>query len=136
MFFLIEVLNKISPDPPTPSQILYNMWMVPKAHRIWFLGSRYNARPPDENQGKKSIKLIQKYRAEQEIAVAAASIVARAEFLRRLQDLSSRFAVSLPKGASAQVITAGKTFVKHQGSDALGQVAKLHFRTTQKVFSR
>lgn len=84
----------------------------------------------------RSIKLIQKHRAEQEIAVAAASIVARAEFLRRLQDLSSRFAVSLPKGASAQVITAGKAFVKHQGSDALGQVAKLHFRTTQKVFSR
>lgn len=86
-------------------------------------------------QKGRTVKLIQKPRAEQEMAVAAASIVARAEFLRRLQDLGSRFAVALPKGASAQVITAGKAFVKHHGSDALGQVAKLHFRTTEKVRS-
>ena len=84
-------------------------------------------------QKGRTVKLIQKPRAEQEMAVAAASIVARAEFLRRLQDLSSRFAVTLPKGASAQVITAGKSFVKQHGQDALGQVAKLHFRTTEKV---
>lgn len=81
----------------------------------------------------RSITLIQKHRAEQEMAVAAASIVARAEFLRRLGDLGQRYHMSLPKGASAQVITAGKAFVKQHSSEALGQVAKLHFRTTEKV---
>ena len=86
-------------------------------------------------QKGRTVKLIQKPRAKQELAVAAASIVARAEFLRRLQDLSRRFAVALPKGASAQVITAGKAFVKQHGPDDLGQVAKLHFRTTEKVRS-
>ena len=84
-------------------------------------------------QKGRTVKLIQKPRAEQEMAVAAASIVARAEFLRRLQDLSSHFALALPKGASPQVIIAGKAFVEQHGSDALGQVAKLHFRTTEKV---
>jgi ribonuclease HIII len=81
----------------------------------------------------RSVRLIQKPRAEEEIAVAAASIVARAEFLRRLQELGNRYGVPLPKGASDAVITAGKVFVQKHGSDVLGQVAKLHFRTTERV---
>ena len=79
------------------------------------------------------VTLIQKPRAEEEIAVAAASIIARAEFLRRLQELSNRYGVDLPKGASDLVIAAGKAFVKRHGVDALGQVAKLHFRTTGSI---
>ena len=79
-----------------------------------------------------SVELIQKPRAEEETAVAAASIVARAEFLRRLQDLGEKYSLSLPKGASA-VIGIGKKFALTHGPEALGQVAKLHFRTTQQV---
>ena len=86
-------------------------------------------------QRGRTVELIQKPRAEQEIEVAAASLVARAAFLRRLQDLSSRFAIPLPKGAGPQVITAGKAVVEQYGPDGLGQVAKLHFRTTQKVLA-
>ncbi|MGE0824495.1 MAG: ribonuclease HIII [Candidatus Binatia bacterium] len=81
----------------------------------------------------RTIQLIQKPRAEEELAVAAASIVARAEFLRRLQELSARAGVALPKGASDVVIQAAKRFVQKHGADALGQVAKLHFRTTSTV---
>lgn len=78
------------------------------------------------------VQVVQKPRAEVEIAVAAASIVARAEFLHRLQDLSRAYGLSLPKGASV-VIAAGKEFVRQHGPDALGRVAKLHFRTTEKI---
>ena len=81
----------------------------------------------------RTVTLIQKPRAEEKVAVAAASIIARAEFLRRLQELSTRSGVSLPKGASDAVITAGKEFVRRHGAEALGQVAKLHFRTTLSV---
>jgi len=81
----------------------------------------------------RTVTLIQKPRAEEEIAVAAASVIARAEFLRRLQELSTRYGVSLPKGASDLVISAGKEFVKRHGTSELGQVAKLHFRTTERV---
>ena len=84
----------------------------------------------------RTVTLTQKPRAEEEIAVAAASIVARAEFLRRLHELSLRYGVNLPKGASDLVISAGKEFVKRHGLDALGQVAKLHFRTTEKVMEQ
>ena len=83
----------------------------------------------------RSVQVIQKPRAEVEIAVAAASIVARAEFLHRLQGLSREYGMTLPKGASA-VISAGKEFVRQHGPDALGQVAKLHFRTTEKILGR
>ncbi|HKA55804.1 MAG TPA: ribonuclease HIII [Candidatus Binatia bacterium] len=84
----------------------------------------------------RTVVLIQKPRAEEEVAVAAASIIARAEFLRRLQDLSTRYGVALPKGASDVVITAGKEFVRRHSAEALGQVAKLHFRTTASVLGR
>src|SRR5215470_2043770 len=84
----------------------------------------------------REVTLIQKPRAEEETAVAAASILARAEFLRRLQDLSTRYGVALPKGASDVVITAGKEFVRRHGAEALGQVAKLHFRTTVSVLGK
>ena len=39
----------------------------------------------------------------------------------------------LPKGAGPPVLAAGRAFVARHGADALGQVAKLHFRTTRQV---
>jgi ribonuclease HIII len=81
----------------------------------------------------RAVTLIQKPRAEEEVAVAAASILARAEFLRRLQELGTRHGVTLPKGASDTVIQAAKKFVEKYGGNELRQVAKLHFRTTVSV---
>ena len=81
----------------------------------------------------RAVTLIQKPRAEEEVAVAAASILARAEFLRRLQELGTRYGVTLPKGASDAVIQAAKKFVEKYGGNELRQVAKLHFRTTMTV---
>jgi len=79
------------------------------------------------------IELEQRHRAEEDLAVAAASIVARAEFVQRLDRLSKKWGVPIPKGASDAVIQAGKQFVEKHGAEALGQVSKSHFRTTQKV---
>jgi len=81
----------------------------------------------------RTIALTQRPRAESDPVVAAASLLARAEFLRRLQALSTRFAMPLPKGAGPPVLVAGRAFVARHGADALGQVAKLHFRTTRQV---
>lgn len=78
----------------------------------------------------RQVRLEQRPRAEADMAVAAASLVARAEFLRRLAALSTRYDVTLPKGATAPVSDAGRRFVERHGVDALAQVAKLHFRTT------
>jgi ribonuclease HIII len=41
--------------------------------------------------------------------------------------------VELPRGASPQVVEAARRIAARGGRDALGQVAKLHFATTQQV---
>jgi ribonuclease HIII len=78
----------------------------------------------------KQIELIQKHKAEDDIAVAAASILARDEFVKRLARLERKFELELPKGAGAQVDAAARAFVAKHGPDHLPQVAKMHFRTS------
>jgi ribonuclease HIII len=85
-----------------------------------------------QEKGKR-IHLVQRTKAETDVAVAAASILARAEFLRRLHRLSQELNTSLPKGASAAVEVAGRMVIKKYGQERLGTVAKLHFRTTKQV---
>ena len=77
----------------------------------------------------RSIELIQKHRAEEDLAVAAASILARDEFVKRLGKLEKDFGMKLPKGASAAVDAAAKEFVEKHGAENLPKVAKMHFRT-------
>ncbi|MBI4024330.1 MAG: ribonuclease HIII [Verrucomicrobia bacterium] len=81
----------------------------------------------------KRVQLEQRHRAEEDLAVAAASIVARAEFVLGLRRMSKKWGIVCPKGASDMVIEAGREFVVKHGREALGKVAKLHFRTTEKV---
>src|SRR5664279_1324564 len=86
-------------------------------------------------RGKK-IELVQRHKAESDLAVAAASIIARDGFVRRLHQLSKEFGVELPKGASAAVETAAVELISKHGPDVLPKVAKVHFRTAQKVMER
>lgn len=81
----------------------------------------------------KLIRLVQHPKAEADLAVAAASILARAEFLQRLQRLSQEVGTTLPKGASPSVELAAKMVVMKHGRERLGHVAKLHFKTTERV---
>ena len=83
----------------------------------------------------KQVRLIQKPKAETDLAVAAASILARAEFLLRLKRLSEDVGTSLPKGASSAVELAARMVVKKHGKERLSTVAKMHFKTTQAVFA-
>jgi hypothetical protein len=65
-----------------------------------------------------------------DMAVAAASILARGEFVLRLKKLSEEFEVKLPLGNKKDlVIAAGKSVVKKAGMDALVRVGKIHFKT-------
>jgi ribonuclease HIII len=77
----------------------------------------------------KGIELIQKHKAEEDLAVAAASILARNEFVTRLDAMGKRYGMVFPKGASAAVDAAAKEFVAKHGAENLPKVAKIHFRT-------
>ncbi|RYG24367.1 ribonuclease HIII [bacterium] len=82
----------------------------------------------------KLVKFESRVRAEADLAVAAASILARAEFLRRLKALGGRFNMELPKGAT-NVIGPGKRLVAQHGPEALPEVAKMHFKTAGQVLN-
>lgn len=85
-----------------------------------------------QEAGRK-LTLFQTPKAEEDISVAAASILARDKFLSYLDKMAHDYAMRFPKGASAEVIKAAKDFVLRHGQDKLGDVAKLHFRTTKEV---
>lgn len=82
-------------------------------------------------EGRK-VTLAQRHRAESDLAVAAASILARAGYLKALERMRHRYGVVFPKGAS-EVIEAGKTFTELYGLGRLDEVAKTHFKTTEKL---
>jgi ribonuclease HIII len=87
-----------------------------------------------QEKGRK-IFLEQRTKAESDLAVAAASVLARAEFLIRLRRLSDEVGTTLPKGASQAVELAAKMIIKKHGRERLDSVAKLHFKTTQAVLA-
>lgn len=84
-------------------------------------------------QKGRSITLNQMVRAEADIAVAAASVLARAEFVKRMQDLENKYELPLSKGASSKVVEQAKTFVKTYSYERLNEVAKMHFKTVNEL---
>jgi ribonuclease HIII len=81
----------------------------------------------------KEIELVQRHRAEEDLAVAAASILARDGFVKGLAKLGKDFNVELPKGASTAVDEAAKKFVTERGPENLARIAKMHFRTALRA---
>ncbi|MCA9548028.1 MAG: ribonuclease HIII, partial [Myxococcales bacterium] len=72
-------------------------------------------------------------KAEEDPAVGAASVLARASYLKGMERLSARFGVRLHGGAGAPALAAGRRFIETVGRAELGQVAKLHFRSTEQA---
>jgi ribonuclease HIII len=81
----------------------------------------------------RKIELLQRHRAEEDLAVAAASILARDEFVTRLKRLEKQYEMALPKGASAAVDAAAKEFIAKHTAENLPKVAKMHFRTALRA---
>jgi ribonuclease HIII len=81
----------------------------------------------------RGLELVQRHKAEEDMSVAAASILARDEFLGRLRELGRAFQVEFPRGAGLAVDSVAKEFVAKNGADALRKVAKLHFRTALRA---
>ena len=81
----------------------------------------------------RSIELVQRHKAEEDVAVAAASILASNEFVSRLGMMEKTFGMKFPKGASAAVDAAAKEFIAKHGADNLPKVSKMHFRTALRA---
>jgi ribonuclease HIII len=79
------------------------------------------------------IDIQQRPRAESDIAVAAASILAREGFINWLDREGKKLGVRLERGVSPAVKTVGEKIVKEKGPEILRQLAKVHFRTAHAV---
>lgn len=97
-------------------------------------GSKRDVERALQSRGRR-IELIQTPKAESDIAVAAASILARDEFLRRLSSLSDATGRELPKGAGRPVDRVAAELASHGGRDALEPLAKMHFKTASKALT-
>ncbi|KDN57250.1 ribonuclease HIII [Exiguobacterium sp. AB2] len=67
------------------------------------------------------------------VAVAAASILARAFFLKEMDQLSQTVGLTLPKGAGAKVDQVAASLIKRDGVERLNNIAKVHFANTKKA---
>ena len=82
----------------------------------------------------RQITVIQQTHAEEDSAVAAASILARARFVQQMEQLSNKVGKTLPKGASdPSIVVIGRELVAEHGKDILNEIAKLHFKTTETI---
>ncbi len=119
----VEIIKKCM-SRINPSTIVVDQF----ANERLILSQLHNVVPPEA-------RLIQTHEAERFIAVAAASVIARAKFLNELELLKDKYQFPFPKGASQEVIHTGIKFVKQFGKPLLSHVAKLHFKTTDFVLN-
>ena len=81
----------------------------------------------------RKIAIEQRPRAESDIAVAAASILAREAFINWLERKSKELGLRLERGVSPSVKENARKLVELNGPGALGEVAKVHFRTAHET---
>ena len=81
----------------------------------------------------RKINIEQRPRAESDIAVAAASILAREAFINWLERKGQEIGFRLERGVSAGVKESAKKLVESNGPEALRTVAKVHFRTAHEI---
>ena len=79
------------------------------------------------------INIEQRPKAESDIAVAAASILAREAFINWLERKGKEIGLRLERGVSAAVKESAKKLVEMNGPDSLRAVAKVHFRTAHET---
>lgn len=81
----------------------------------------------------RNIKLEQMCKAESDIAVAAASVLARATFVQKMQDMETTYGLKFQKGCSNLVKDVAKEFITKYGKNRLKEVCKAHFKTYNEV---
>ncbi|MCD7879920.1 MAG: hypothetical protein LUG16_08310, partial [Candidatus Gastranaerophilales bacterium] len=81
----------------------------------------------------KNITLYQRVRAESDIAVAAASVLARSEFVKKIAEMENKYSLTFSKGVSQKVIEQANIFIEKYSFQRLNEVAKLHFKTLSQL---
>jgi ribonuclease HIII len=123
----VKVIRELAKSPPQPDE---------KPGLDVLVDQFANRRLLEKMLSGEDLTLEQRPRAEENPVVAAASVIARQEFLIAMQELSSECGIDLCKGAGAPTDTAGQRYCQMHGFDELERVAKMHFKNTEKIRSR
>jgi ribonuclease HIII len=102
----------------------------------WGLLDQFSEKPLAQAELKKKgvdFDLRMRTKAEEDPVVAAASVCARAEFVRAMKGLSDEAGLTLQKGASLLVKKQAHEIIAKFGVAALPRFVKLHFRTAYEV---
>jgi ribonuclease HIII len=102
----------------------------------WGLLDQFSEEPIVQKElARKNIAfdLRMRTKAESDPVVAAASIVARAAFVRELDRLSADGGVPLPKGSGAEAKRAAIELIERLGPAILINFAKMHFKTAYEA---
>ena len=75
------------------------------------------------------------HKAERDIAVAAASVLARDLFVTEMRHLAEAAGMPLPKGAGPQVPVTLRALITQKGPDCLPDFAKCHFKTVHEALA-
>lgn len=86
-------------------------------------------------RGRK-LTVEQMHKAERDIAVAAASVLARDVFITETKRMAETYGMPLPKGAGPKVPTTLDALLTTKGVDVLPHVAKCHFKTIDEALAR
>lgn len=81
----------------------------------------------------RTIRLEQMCKAESDIAVAAASVLARATFVEKMQSMEETYGLKFQKGCSGLVKNVASEFISKYGKERLKEVCKAHFKTYNEV---
>ena len=84
-------------------------------------------------KGLEQVELLQVPKAEQDLGVAASSIIARYHYLASLKQLKSKFRMDFRPGSGDQSISTGIHFVEKYSLERLYEVAKVHFKNYDKI---
>ena len=119
----------------TLENVLEKVPDCPRAISDQFAQSAMTVRNALQSRGRQ-IQLEQHPKAEADVAVAAASILARAEFVRRMKELSEHAGMPLPKGAGPDVLKTARLLAQQGGAELLAKYAKMHFKTAAEALER
>ena len=80
--------------------------------------------------------LTQRHRGEEDLSVAAASILAREAFLQGLKNLSEEAKLTLPKGGGSNTIKIGQIILATLGKEKLLSLCKHHFKNLDAILQK
>lgn len=81
-----------------------------------------------------NVELRQMVRAESaDIAVAAASVLARATYVKKMTEMAEKYGITFPKGCAQQVKDVSKEFILKYGKTRMKEVCKTHFKTYNEI---